>query len=595
MVICGEVVSGARLPLIEREEELQTLSRWLQSGVSCITLTGPMGIGKSRLARELYRVLPAEGRCYVELFRLDVEDGEEEIARVVLRALGVPLSAQPLAQTIALLSIRPVVLFFDGVDTAREGMAAFLETLWHHKPEQSVVLTARKPLSLPEEHTVLLTHLSEGIPLTVELNRTRPAAIVPYQPAALDDAIHASYAMLDSATQRTLRSLIYFRGGVPLDAISAVSGVEPTTLRSQLATLTGVALVHRHLRELWSLPEPIRLWVSTQLSADERRSWKDDHTAYYERLAIQLVATMGSAAWREAQENLEDAYPNLRLALRARAATGDETPLALALTEFWLQSGRIQEGLDWFALHPGKSPKALLAAARLALASDENEVAQALFQTAQAGAPNLRPSVWCGLAEVELEAGNTDEAAVLLQHAWRMNSETGEGGLRARILTGLGQVAMQNGDTLGACRCFESSIGLYHLMGDLRAVGEVLIQLSALYESQSDFWLAIACRRKSLSAFLQSGSLRRGLEESLDLLVLLPPQQELALLGALSYYLAGSPRLAGIAGRVATCRARLTNIIASAAWHEGRCLSAKEALVHCIQLTSPTTVTAFAK
>src|SRR3954447_26901825 len=94
-------------PLIGRERELTDLATLLrESGVRLVTLTGPGGIGKTRLSLELARSLApeyADGARFVDLSPLPAPS---LVPAAVAAATGVALSGQadPIAELAAALA-----------------------------------------------------------------------------------------------------------------------------------------------------------------------------------------------------------------------------------------------------------------------------------------------------------------------------------------------------------------------------------------------------------------------------------------------------------------------------------------------------------
>src|SRR5687767_11107018 len=85
---------GASLPLpltalLGRDAELQTLRQWLADPViRLVTLTGPGGAGKTRLALELARAISAEGAARVVFVPLAAVREASFVASAIAEALG---------------------------------------------------------------------------------------------------------------------------------------------------------------------------------------------------------------------------------------------------------------------------------------------------------------------------------------------------------------------------------------------------------------------------------------------------------------------------------------------------------------------------
>src|SRR6478735_4382736 len=90
----SDELSGASLPLamtplLGRHTEVQTLRQWLTDPIArLITLTGPGGVGKTRLAMEIARAIAAEGAIRVLFVPLAAIRNPAFVASAIAEALG---------------------------------------------------------------------------------------------------------------------------------------------------------------------------------------------------------------------------------------------------------------------------------------------------------------------------------------------------------------------------------------------------------------------------------------------------------------------------------------------------------------------------
>jgi predicted ATPase/DNA-binding SARP family transcriptional activator len=145
---------------VGREADLRRLAKaCVRPGL--VTVTGPGGVGKSRLAQEVAsRVVELPGgRHWVPLAHL-AEDAL--VDATVARTLGLPLTQEPLAQTIAshLARLAPILLTLDGCEAVRDGAATLARVLLECAPTATIVVTSRVPLGLPEERVIRVAPLS---------------------------------------------------------------------------------------------------------------------------------------------------------------------------------------------------------------------------------------------------------------------------------------------------------------------------------------------------------------------------------------------------------------------------------------------------
>ena len=136
---------------IGREREIGQLSARLDNpACQLLTLTGPGGIGKTRLAVELAaRKLAAfgDGICFVPLQSLQLAS---QIISAIFGALFVPMGADPHQQLLDYFSARHVLLVLDNFEHLPEG-TGLVSGLLAAAPALKVLVTSRHVLNLREE------------------------------------------------------------------------------------------------------------------------------------------------------------------------------------------------------------------------------------------------------------------------------------------------------------------------------------------------------------------------------------------------------------------------------------------------------------
>ncbi|MFE6102840.1 ATP-binding protein [Streptomyces laurentii] len=144
---------------VGREPELAALQADLEHA-RLVTLTGPGGSGKTRLAEEAARQAAGPAAWIAELAPLDDPDA---VPGGVLSALGlretnliatrdgVPLQDDPTARLVDHLADRPLLLVLDNCEHVVDAAAALAETLLARCPGLRILATSREPLGVPGE------------------------------------------------------------------------------------------------------------------------------------------------------------------------------------------------------------------------------------------------------------------------------------------------------------------------------------------------------------------------------------------------------------------------------------------------------------
>ncbi|MFN8677277.1 MAG: LuxR C-terminal-related transcriptional regulator [Thermomicrobiales bacterium] len=152
----------ARTRLIGRASEREAARRFLvEKSVPLLTLTGPGGVGKTRLALAIAEdVAPAfaNGIAFVDLAPVT---SERQVALAVALALGVMPGGEqsPLGALVAHLRSEQTLLLLDNCEHVLPEVAALVFTLLATCPALQVLATSRSPLHVRGEQLVLLETL----------------------------------------------------------------------------------------------------------------------------------------------------------------------------------------------------------------------------------------------------------------------------------------------------------------------------------------------------------------------------------------------------------------------------------------------------
>ncbi|WP_329421341.1 AfsR/SARP family transcriptional regulator [Streptomyces sp. NBC_01268] len=388
-------VRPARLPaplteFVGREAERERLGALLAAAaVRLVTLVGPGGAGKTRLALE------AAGRAGGEAVFVDLGAvGRGEAAGAFARALGVRDTAAPdrLAQSLA---DRPVLLVVDNCEHVIAETAPLVRELLAACPSLRALATSREALGITGESLLPLGALAplaaeelfvrrgaaalpgftghprvaevcaalDGLPLAVELAAARLRTLTvdeladrlgdrfrllsrgdrtaPERHRTLAAVVEWSWSLLTEEERTLAARLAVFRGGATAEAAARVCGVERADAEDVLASLTEKSLVERVPDGSagggrYRMLETVRAYAADRLPADDPAP--ASHTAYYLGLARTADPELRGAAQLDWLARLDAEDADLRAALR-RATPADGLRLVAALTPYWWLRG----------------------------------------------------------------------------------------------------------------------------------------------------------------------------------------------------------------------------------------------------------------
>jgi predicted ATPase/DNA-binding XRE family transcriptional regulator len=166
----------AEEPIVGRERELATLLDLVRGGrYRLISLTGPGGVGKSRLLHELSRVLRTTATPDVRHRDMSTAPDPTLVAEEIAEALGVGGGSwlDPVGRAAAALRGRQVVLILDGFERLLPA-AEVVRELVARCPGLTVVVASRVPLRLHGERQVRLDGLAVPEPRAVGPRRAGP-------------------------------------------------------------------------------------------------------------------------------------------------------------------------------------------------------------------------------------------------------------------------------------------------------------------------------------------------------------------------------------------------------------------------------------
>ena len=271
-------------PLIGREQELQEITgRFQHQGVRLLTLCGPGGVGKTRLALEAAHALRGWMRDGVRFVPLETLTRAQDVLPALSAGLGLAdRGNQPLLTVIAdYLEEREMLLVLDNMEHLVEA-APELAALLTRCAGLRLLVTSRAPLELRAEHIIDVEPLLVPPPPV----RDDPALYAATLTPALASTYSAVTLFLDRAqavssafeltAQNTEHVAVICRelDGLPLAlelAAARVRSMSPERIAGQLDQ--RLALLSSGPRDLPSRHQSLRAvldWSHDLLAAEER-------------------------------------------------------------------------------------------------------------------------------------------------------------------------------------------------------------------------------------------------------------------------------------------------------------------------------------
>ena len=460
-----------------------------------VTLVGPGGVGKTRLAVEVgHRLRAARPDRPVALCELAVAKAD---APVDIVAAVLAIDARPgvaLADRLAsMLGASEIVLVLDNCEHVLDEVAELVGRLLSSCPNVSVLATSRERLRVPGEQVRPVPTLRagtddaaaiqlfveraravapdfepdrgelevigevvgrlDGLPLAIELAAARlHTHDVAEVAAGLDDrfallgsgyrtsarhgslsaAVSWSTGLLDERLRQTFTDLSVFAGSFTAADAAAVSDVEVSVATQALAQLAERSLVMRAPQRRYVLLETLRAFGAEQLVADGRdRRVRDRHARHQVDWVEQANERLGEPG-RAVLAEIDDRLPELRTALDW-LLDHDEIELA----------GRLVTALAYYGFFRLR-PDVLAWSERVTAAAPDNRGPSAA-------------GVWVAAAYAAWMAGDAAESAARSARALRA-AEEGGGGVSPKVATVRGNVELFEGRLDAAARWYRRGV-----------------------------------------------------------------------------------------------------------------------------------------
>lgn len=513
---------------VGREKELAE-AQSLMDRCRLLTLTGPGGAGKTRLAIELARRTAPDDASFVPLSA--VRD-PALVPMEIAAALGLQDSRGTalIDHLAANLAGRQMLLVIDNMEQVLDA-SAFVADLLAATDELRVVATSRAPLHVSWEQEMPVPPLSEavqlfaaraaatvpgfsvteanaaaigeiatrldGLPLAIELAAARirvlsPEAIldrlddslallvsdnrdIPDRQRTLRATIAWSHSLLSETAQRLLAICSVFRGGIDLAVLEEVFATDASLLDS-LTELVDHSLLRRvdhGGQPRFGMLETVREFAAEQFAAgSELEAARTAHAAAFWR-RVEHLPRPPATPDRAGLDVLELEHDNLRAALDHYAVSEPRMALKMAirLTGFCSIRGHFSEGRRW------------LSTLRELVEVDDTDRVDAL--TCEA---------W-----LATDQGDREAAMPLLDQSVDRARAWGDPVREAEALLARGRVRLIIGDPTGGEDDIEKSLSLREASGDPAGLAGALWLAGAAADFRGDRALSIQRLERSVS------------------------------------------------------------------------------------------------
>jgi predicted ATPase/class 3 adenylate cyclase len=556
-----KTISNTNLPrpvssFVGRDREVAEVTALVRGEARLVTLSGPGGSGKTRLAIEAAAELVPEFKAGVFWIGLAALRDPGLVAETIAQTLG---AKDGLA---AHIGERELLLLLDNLEQVIDAAPEVADVL-EACPNLRVLVTSRELLRVrgevdypvlpladpdaaqlfstraklnPDETIAELCRRLDNLPLALELAAARTAVLSPAQildrlaqrldllkggrdadprQQTLRGTIEWSHDLLTPKDKLVFARLSVFRGGCILDAAEQVCDADLDVLQS----LVDKSLL-RHTGERFWMLETIREYAVESLEASgEADELRRRHAEHFLALAEEAEPNLRGNP-KQWLDRLEAEHDNLRAAFDSLEASG-ESQLALrlagALWRFWHDRSHFVEGRRRLegALAADERPTAARAKALIGAAgkaTDARDYATARLRAEEALAINETLGDTLGIAQsrfhigyAAVEEGDFERAQPIFEQCLRDSHDLGDDFYTLATSFNLAWACDELGDRERARAIREDSLSLARATSDEISEAHILDSLGGSAQREGQFGNALAMFQDALRIFRSLG------------------------------------------------------------------------------------------